>query len=321
MMPEPTVARLQAWGRERLSGEDARRESELLLGHALQRERAWLFAHANDAVDVEVAARFEAFIARRAEGVPVAQLIGAWGFWTLTLHVTPDTLIPRPETELLVEAALARLVVPARAGTPVPGTSQSSAVRDHAAEQTAHAERGSPRESHLRRSDGTWRIADLGTGTGAIALALASERPTARVIATDACSRALDVARANAQRNDIANVEFRAGDWYAPLRGERFDLIASNPPYIADADPHLQRGDLRFEPRGALASGADGLDAIRVLAAGARAHLAPDGWLLLEHGFQQGAAVRGLFHAAGLQAVQTLQDLEQRDRVTAGRAP
>ena len=293
MMPEPTVAKLQAWGRERLSGEDARRESELLLGHALQRERAWLFAHANDAVDAAQAHEFAALIERRRAGLPVAHLLGEWGFWTLRLQVTPHTLIPRPETELLVEAALAHL-------PPAPSLQLVGAGRSFA---------------------NVPRIADLGTGTGAIALALASERPQARVVATDASEPALAVARANARRNEIANVEFRHGSWYAPLRGERFDLIASNPPYIADADPHLAQGDLRFEPRDALASGADGLDAIRALAAGAREHLAPDGWLLLEHGFAQGAAVRALLRAHGLGEVETLCDLEDRDRVTFGRAP
>lgn len=271
-----TIASAQAWGREQLSGDQARRESELLLGHALQRERAWLFAHACEALDDAQFARFERLLAQRRDGVPVAQLLGEWGFWTLRLQVTPDTLIPRPETELLVEAALARL------------------------------------------PQAPTHVADLGTGTGAIALALASERPATRVVATDASAGALAVARGNAQRNDIANVEFRHGDWYTPLRGERFDLIASNPPYIADDDPHLARGDLRFEPRAALASGSDGLDAIRVLAAGALAHLQPGGWLLLEHGFAQGNAVRALLHM--LCDVQTLRDLEGRDRVTLGRA-
>jgi release factor glutamine methyltransferase len=274
-----TIASAQAWGHAQLAGEEARRESELLLGHALQRERAWLFAHAGDALDPVALARFERLVARRREGVPVAQLLGEWGFWTLRLRVTPDTLIPRPETELLVEAALARLPRP---------------------------------DAH---------IADLGTGTGAIALALASERPAARVVATDASAAALEVARDNAARNEVSNVEFRPGDWYAALRGERFDLVASNPPYIADDDPHLAQGDLRFEPRAALASGADGLDAVRVLAAGALAHLRTEGWLLLEHGFAQGDAVRALLRGGGLRDVETLRDLEGRERVTLGRAP
>jgi release factor glutamine methyltransferase len=295
MMPEATVAQLHSWGRERLAGEEARRESELLLGHALQRDRAWLFAHAGDRVEAEVAREFAALVERRRAGVPVAQLLGEWGFWTLRLQVTPDTLIPRPETELLVEAALARL------------PAESASVSNGFANSVAAA---------LRPA-----IADLGTGTGALALALASERPHARVIATDASAAALAVARANALRNAIDHVEFRAGSWYAPLHGERFDLIVSNPPYLAEADPHLVQGDLRFEPRSALVSGSDGLDAIRAIAAGARAHLMVGGWLLIEHGFEQGATVRALLEAQGLREVETLRDLEGRERVTLGRAP
>lgn len=275
-----TVADLLAWGQSRLSGDEARREAELLLVHALERERAWLFAHARDAVDATACDRYAALVAQRARGMPVAHLLGEWGFWTLRLRVTPDTLIPRPETELLVEAALERLP-PDRAS----------------------------------------RIADLGTGTGAIALALARERPSSVVIATDASPAALSVARENAGRNGVGNVEFRLGDWFTPLRGERVDLIASNPPYIAAGDPHLQRGDLRFEPASALASGKDGLDAIRAIAAAAPTHLHAAGWLLLEHGNDQGDAVRALLIAAGFQSVDTLRDLESRDRVTLGRTP
>jgi release factor glutamine methyltransferase len=278
-VPEaPRVATLQAWGRARLSGADARRESELLLGHALQRDRAWLFAHADEPIAPAECAGFAALIARRASGTPIAQLLGRWGFWTLDLRVTEATLIPRPETELLVELALERM----------------------------------PRSQPLR-------IADLGTGTGAIALALARERPQAFVVATDASTAALEVARANARDNEVANVEFRAGDWYQALGRERFALIASNPPYIAAGDPHLVEGDLRYEPRTALESGGDGLDAIRRLAAGAHEHLDATGWLLLEHGCDQGAAVSALMRAAGFDEVATHPDLEQRDRVTLGR--
>ena len=282
-LPAPesrTVTDLLAWGQSRLSGDEARREAELLLVHALERERAWLFAHARDVVDANVAGRFSALIAERVRGVPVAHLLGEWGFWTLRLRVTADTLIPRPETELLVEAALDRLP-----------------------------------------SDRVLRIADLGTGTGAIALALARERPSATAVATDASAAALSVAQANAARNGVANVEFRLGDWFVPLQGQRFDLIASNPPYVAAGDPHLHRGDLRFEPASALASGNDGLDAIRIIAAAAPAHLCADGWLLLEHGYDQGGAVRALLSAAGFHTIETLRDLEARDRVTLGRAP
>jgi len=259
----------------RIDATDAR----WLLAHAAGRSQTWLYAHARDPAPDGVAVRFESLVARRAAGEPVAYLTGVRGFFGLDLAVTPATLIPRPETELLVELALARL--PA----------------------------------------GNARLADLGTGSGAIALAIARERPDAAVLATDASVHALAVARANAQALDVANVRFAHGDWYAPLAGARFDVIASNPPYIEDADPHLAQGDLRFEPASALSSGADGLDAIRVLAAGALAHLAPGGWLLIEHGLEQGAAVRALFDEAGLVEVVTERDLEARDRVTLGRAP
>lgn len=252
-------------------------EAELLLGHALGRGPAWLFAHGDAIVDAVAAERFAGLVARRAGGEPVAYLTGRRGFWTLDLEVTPATLIPRAETERLVELALERL--PPRACA----------------------------------------VADLGTGSGAIALAIARERPRARVVATDASVAALEVARRNAHAHGVANVEFREGDWLAPLQGERFDLIASNPPYIAADDPHLALGDLPHEPPAALASGPDGLDAIRSIVAGAPAHLEPGGWLLLEHGHDQGAAVRALLDAAGLVDVRTEHDLEGRDRVSLGR--
>lgn len=255
-------------------------DAALLLAHALGRARSWLFAHGDEVAPEADAARFGQLVARRAAGEPVAYLVGTRGFWRFDLAVTPDTLIPRPETELLVELALARLVP----GTPA-------------------------------------RVADLGTGSGAIALAIAGERPQARVVATDASAGALEVARRNASAQGIGNIALCHGDWWMPLAGERFDLVASNPPYIADGDAHLAQGDLRFEPRTALASGADGLDAIRIIAAGAPAHLVEGGWLLVEHGWEQGAAVRALFESAGLADVATERDLEQRDRVTLGRRP
>ena len=253
-------------------------DAEWLLAHSLQTPRSWLFAHSGDAVPAEAAVRFAALLARRQAGEPVAYLTGSQGFWTLDLAVSPSTLVPRPETELLVERALARIPV-------------NSA-------------------SH---------VADLGTGSGAIALAIAKERPHTAVIATDASAAALEVARGNAARNGITNVEFREGDWLAPLAGETFDLIASNPPYIAEGDPHLDRGDLRFEPPTALSSGEDGLDAIRSIVRDAPARLAPGGWLLLEHGWDQGALVRALLEAAGFIDVETAHDLEGRDRISLGR--
>lgn len=276
--PEP-APRLDALLRE-ASARIGREDAEPLLAHALGRDRAWLFAHATDPVVAGAAAGFRALVERRAAGEPVAYLVGRRGFWTLDLEVTADTLIPRPETELLVELALARL----------------------APEQPA-------------------RIADLGTGSGAIALALASERPAAAVVATDVSKATLAVAVRNAQAHGLDNVWFRRGDWAEALGHDRFDLIASNPPYIAEGDRHLDEGDLRHEPPRALSSGVDGLDAIRVIAAAAPRHLVPGGWLLLEHGLEQGAAVRALLEQAGFVAVETARDLEDRDRVTLGRLP
>ena len=255
-----------------------RADAEVLLLHVLGQSRSWLYAHADDAVDMAVQTAYEALVARRAAGEPVAYLTGRRGFWTLELEVTPATLIPRPETELLVELALERL----------------------------------PR-------DAACRVADLGTGSGAIALALASERPRVQVVATDASADALAVARRNALRLGIANVRFAQGDWLAPLAGERYDLIVSNPPYIEAADPHLAQGDLRYEPATALASGADGLDDIRRIVAAAPTHLEPGGWLLFEHGWHQGEVARALLRATGYAQVFTAQDLEARDRVSGGR--
>ena len=273
-----TVAGLLAEARLLLPGEEARFEAELLLAFALGRDRTWLYAHADDIVEQAHAERLHALCARRASGVPVAHIVGNRGFWTLQLEVSSDTLIPRPDTETLVEAALAVLPPGARC-----------------------------------------RVADLGSGSGAIALALASERPLAQVVATDASAAALEVARRNAAAHGLANVEFRHGDWLQPLAGERYLLIASNPPYLAAQDPHLARGDLRFEPLSALVSGSDGLPALRQIVGGAPAALEPGGWLLVEHGHEQGEAVRGLFEAAAFTEIRTLQDLEQRDRVTCGQ--
>ena len=257
-----------------------RAEAAILLAHALGKSRSWLLAHADDPAEASGAAAFAALVQRRAAGEPVAYLTGHRGFWTLQLEVTPDTLIPLPETVLLVELSLARL----------------------------------PR-------DGTPRVVDLGTGSGAIALAIARESPHAQVLATDASEAALAVARRNAGINGIRNVSFAQSDWFAALAGERFDLVVSNPPYIASDDPHLEQGDLRYEPASALASGSDGLDDIRRIVDGARAHLVQGGWLLFEHGWDQGNAARALLEAAGYREVFTAQDLEQRARVSGGRNP
>jgi len=263
----------------RLTSDEARLEAELLLAHALDRPRSWFYAHSGDMLEPRDSEAFEELLRRRDRGEPVAQITGRRGFWSLELLVTPDTLIPRPETELLVELALERLP------------------------------RTEPR-----------LVLDMGTGTGAVALAIASERPLADVTATDASQAALAVARDNAADAGLP-LTLLPSDWYQALAGRRFDLVVSNPPYIAEADPHLRQGDLRFEPKSALVSGADGLDAIREIARGALDHLKPGGWLLVEHGHDQGAAVRALFLAAGLVAVATERDLEQRERVTLGRSP
>ncbi|TAM62057.1 MAG: peptide chain release factor N(5)-glutamine methyltransferase [Rhodanobacter sp.] len=255
-----------------------RLDAELLLLHVLGKPRSWLFAHVDDALEMDVQTAFSALVERRAGGEPVAYITGRQGFWSLELEVTPATLIPRPETELLVELALARL----------------------------------PR-------DAPCSVADLGTGSGAIALAIASERPLARVVATDASAAALAVAQRNAARLGITNVRFLQGDWLAPLAGQVFDLIVSNPPYIEAADPHLAHGDLRFEPTTALAAGADGLDAIRRIVSDARVHLDPGGWLLFEHGWEQGEAACALLAEAGYVEVFTARDLERRERVSGGK--
>ncbi len=270
-----TVAELLAHARRAIHGTDA----EFLLAHLLGKSRSWLFAHATDPVADDAQANFQALLKRRIKGEPVAYLTGRQGFWTLDLEVGPATLIPRPETELLVELALARIPV-------------AAAIR----------------------------VADLGTGSGAIALSIARERSHAMVIATDASAAALEVAKRNAASNGIAHVEFRHGDWFAPLQGEHFDIIASNPPYIAEDDLHLGEGDLRFEPEAALWSGSDGLDAIRTIVGQAGVHLQTGGWLLLEHGRDQGEAVRGLLEGAGFIDIETMRDLEDRDRVSLGRS-
>jgi release factor glutamine methyltransferase len=271
-----TIGQTLRAARARIEAVDA----ELLLAHAAGLSRGSLYARGDDPLDPHVARAFDALVARRAAGEPVAYLVGSRGFWSLDLRVTPDTLVPRPETERLVELALERIP---------PGAAID--------------------------------VLDLGTGSGAIALAIARERPRARILATDASAAALEVAAGNARRLGIDNVRFARGDWWTAAGDARFDVVASNPPYIADDDPHLAQGDLPREPRSALASGRDGLDAIRAIVAGAPARLRPGGWLLLEHGFDQGGAVRGLLRASGFAAVATATDLEGRDRVSSGCLP
>ncbi|KAB2900417.1 MAG: peptide chain release factor N(5)-glutamine methyltransferase [Dokdonella sp.] len=275
-----SVRALLAAASLRLDGEAARSEAELLLAHALGTSRSWLYAWPEHVPAPAQQARFAELVEARVRGEPVAYLLGEREFWSLRLAVTPAVLIPRADTERLVELALARLP----AGTAL-------------------------------------QVADLGTGSGAIALAIASERAQARVLATDASPAALALARRNAHDLRLANVEFAQGDWCAALGTRQFDLIASNPPYIAEGDPHLLQGDLRFEPRAALGSGPDGLDAIRAIVAQAPRHLLTDGWLLLEHGFDQAAAVRALLAEAGYREIGSARDHAGHERVSGARRP
>ncbi len=258
-------------------------DAQVLLAHVLDKDRAWLIAHAGDTLSRDCAESFRALARRRRDGEPVAYLTGMREFWGLSLRVSPAVLIPRPETETLVELALARL----------------------------------PENQDVR-------ALDLGTGSGAIALAIAHERPRATVLATDVSSDALDVARDNARGLGLVNVEFARSDWYESVahswRGGAFDLIVSNPPYVAGADPHLREGDVRFEPERSLSPGGDGLGAIKRIVAGARERLAPGGSLAVEHGFDQSDAVQALFAAAGFGAIVPGRDLAGIPRIVAGRA-
>jgi len=274
----PTIAQTLRSVIKTLPGDTSRADAELLLAHALDRPRVWLYAHADEALPDAAAKTYAELIKRRFKGEPIAYLLGYRDFWKMQLEVSADTLIPRPETELLVQLAVTWL------------------PRDRPA-----------------------NVLDLGTGSGAIALAIASELPQVQVIASDRSEGALMVAQRNAQRLGIGHCTWVRSDWYAQIPEMSFELIVSNPPYIAEGDPHLAEGDLRFEPRAALASGRDGLDAIREIVAQAPARLVAGGRLLIEHGFEQGIAVRALFEAAGLAEVRTIRDLEDRERVTCGR--
>ncbi len=255
----------------------ARLDTELLLAAAMGKPRSFLRTWPERIVPREANERFDDWIARRRNGEPVAYILGHQGFWSLDLEVAPHTLIPRPDTELLVETALQL----------APATPQ--------------------------------RVLDLGTGTGAIALALASERPLWTVTAVDRVEEAVALAERNRQRLKLGNAEFLQSSWFDGLAGERFDLILSNPPYIAADDRHLDEGDVRFEPLSALVAGVDGLDDIRQIIAQAPRHLQAGGWLLLEHGYDQAEAVRELRAAAGFTAVDSRRDLGGHQRISLGR--
>ncbi|HHH44603.1 MAG TPA: peptide chain release factor N(5)-glutamine methyltransferase [Gammaproteobacteria bacterium] len=260
--------------------DDARLDSEVLLAFVLDRSRSHLHAWPEAGLDAEQLRRFEQLIAERARGRPVAHLTGRREFWSLDLEITTDTLIPRPETELLVEQALALL----------------------------------PAQQNLR-------IADLGTGSGAIAIALAKERKAWSLCALDRSLACCRVAQRNAQRLGLYNIDVVNADWCDALAASCLDAILCNPPYVADRDPHLQRGDLRYEPRSALASGTGGLDAISRLAADTARVLKKGAWLFLEHGYDQSQDVYKLLNNKGFTNISCIRDLAGIERVTRARKP
>lgn len=292
--------------------EDARLEAQLLLQHALNVNRAWLITHENDALQPNIHAVFEALLNRRLAGEPMAYILGSREFYGLNLLVTPDTLIPRPDTETLVEAALAKILASE--------TTQNQSFRRKSVSRGVELHGKRTQDSDFRWNDDL-KVLDLGTGTGAIALAIGANRPQASITAVDASYSALEVAKKNAQNLSINNVEFVLSNWFESLANQRFDVIVSNPPYIEDNDVHLTQGDLRFEPISALASGADGLDDIRQIIIDCLIYLNPQGWLMLEHGYNQASQVADLMADAGLTNIETIKDLGNNDRVTIGKNP
>lgn len=258
-----------------------RLDAELLLAAAIGKSRSFLHTWPERIVSSEDAQTYAGYLQRRRAGEPVAYILGQQGFWKLDLEVAPHTLIPRPDTELLVETAL-------------------------------ELQPASPA-----------KVLDLGTGTGAIALALASDRPAWQVTAVDRIDEAVALAERNRQRLGLGlgNVQILKSHWFSHLAGQRFDLILSNPPYIRAQDPHLAEGDVRFEPSSALVAGNDGLDDLRAIAAQAPEHLLPGGWLLLEHGYDQAGDVRALLEANGFTEVTSRKDLGGHERISLGRLP
>lgn len=257
--------------------DSARLDTELLLCFALKKDRTFLHAWPEYKLNENLLSTFQKLLTRRIQGEPVAHILGERGFWSLNLKVTPDTLIPRADTERLVELALD--IIPVN--------------------KPLH-------------------ILDMGTGTGAIALSLAKERPSCHVTATDQSIEALDVAKHNAKINQLSNVGFVQSNWFSELGKQQFNMIVSNPPYICDNDPHLQQGDVRFEPLSALTSGADGLNDIRYIIKNSQQHLTKDGVLLIEHGYDQADAVCDLLKAANFNQISSFTDHSNNPRVSLG---
>lgn len=257
--------------------DSAQLDCELLLCFVLNKPRSYLHTWPDTSLSEKELNQFNGLLQRRVKGEPIAHILGERGFWSLNLKVTTDTLIPRPDTERLVELALE--LIPSKA---------------------------------------QWKILDLGTGTGAIALSLAVERPACSVTATDQSMAAINVAKQNALDNTISNAEFIQSDWFSNLQQQQFDMIVSNPPYIKENDPHLQQGDVRFEPLSALTSGKDGLDDIRTIIKNSQAHLSDKGVLLLEHGYDQANDVCVLLREAGFNNVANFKDDNGNPRVSVG---
>lgn len=268
-------------------------EVRALLQAVLQVNHAYLISHPEYQLSDEQYAQYSALLERRLSGEPIAYILGEREFFGLNFMVTPATLIPRPETELLVELALQRIPISSR---PLEGESV--------------CEDGRGRK---------FRVLDMGTGSGAIALSIAHERPNAEVVAVDASEAALEIARLNMRQLNLNNVKLIHSDWFTALQGERFDVIVSNPPYIAADDAHLTRGDLRFEPRSALASGADGLADIRHICSHAKSYINEHGWLLFEHGYDQAKSACSLLQQAGFSEVFSAKDLSGIERVSGGK--
>lgn len=282
MAANHTTQALLELGTARLAGhsESAGLDAELLLAHVMNVPRARFRSHPEDVAAESARSLYLELIERRARGEPLAYIVGYRGFWTLKLAVSPAVLVPRPETELLVERVLAL------------------------------------------RSEPAAKVVDLGTGSGAIALAIASERPRWQVTATDVSGEALTVARGNATSHGLVQVEFLQGSWFEPLAGRRFDVVVSNPPYIGADEPEMESPALRFEPRGALTPAApDALACLRAIIQSAPLHLEPDGWLLLEHGSTQAAAVARELVERGFRHVRSHRDLAGHERMTEGQWP
>ncbi len=257
--------------------DSARLDAEILFCDVMQFDRSRIYSHPEQIVPEDKSALFQSLLEQRQLGHPIAHLTGKKEFWSLELAINEDTLIPRPETELLVETALQ--IIP---------------------------------------EDAVFNIMDLGTGSGAIAIAIASERPDCKIVATDINTNALAIAAKNAETHQIENIQFFISDWYQNIPLQAFDLIVSNPPYIKQEDEHLSQGDVRFEPELALVSGADGMQAINIVLENAKRYLASDAYLLIEHGYDQKPLVQEAFLKHDFKRIKTFQDLSGQDRITLG---